>query len=258
LNIQLANVQLANVNFTNIPTSMTSTSNSPPRTPIWRFWVPLVVQTALILTVPAQAVYTQLTGKTVILQTVPIDPYELLRGYSQTLRYDISIQDNLRKLPGWKDLPKQPVNGRELAMIKSGTHFYVILQAPQASTSATATKLPQAWKPVALSIRLPPQLPANRVALKGVAEHGFIQYGLETYYIPEGQREQINTDLRAARSNNATESSQLLQPVEPIQPPPKPPVLMEIKVSAQGDSVPISLWARVGQDAKQQVRNYRF
>jgi hypothetical protein len=33
---------------------------------------------------------------------------------------------------------------------------------------------------------------------------------------------------------------------------------MEIKVSAQGDSVPISLWARVGQDAKQQVRNYRF
>ncbi|HAA32846.1 MAG TPA: membrane-anchored protein, partial [Cyanobacteria bacterium UBA8553] len=73
---------------------------SPPKpTPIWRFWVPLLFQTILILAVPAQALYTQLTGKTVILQTVPVDPYELLRGYSQTLRYDISRQDNLRKLP---------------------------------------------------------------------------------------------------------------------------------------------------------------
>lgn len=237
---------------------MTSPSDSPPRTPIWRFWVPIVFQTVLILTVPAQAVYTQLTGKTVILQTVPLDPYELLRGYSQTLRYDISIQDNLRKLPGWKNLPKQPANGKELTLIKPGTRFYVILQAPQASTSPSTTKLPQAWKPVALSIQLPSKLPTNRVALKGVAEHGFIQYGLETYYIPEDQREQINTDLRAARSNNTTESSRLIQPVEPIQPPPKPPVLMEIKVSAQGNSVPISLWARVGQDANQQVHNYRF
>ncbi len=237
---------------------MTSTLDSPPPTPIWRFWGPLLFQTALILTVPAQAVYTQLTGKTVILQTVPIDPYELLRGYSQTLRYDISIQDNLRRLPGWKELSRQPTNGKELTLIKPGTHFYVILEAPKASTSPAATNLPQAWKPVALSIQLPSQLPANQVALKGVAEHGFIQYGLETYYIPEDQREQINTDLRAARSNNVAGSPQLLQPGEPLQPPSKPPVLMEIKVNAQGDSIPISLWARVGQGAKQQVRHYRF
>ena len=254
----MSNIQLVNIQLAHVPTFMISPSDSPPRPPIWRFWIPLVVQTALILSVPAQAVYMQLTGKTVILQTVPIDPYELLRGYSQTLRYDISIQENLRKLPGWKNLPKQPANGKELALIKSGTHFYVILQAPQTSISPTTSKLPQAWKPVALSTQLPAQLPANRVALKGVAEHGFIQYGLETYYIPEDQREQINTDLRAARSNNATDSPQFLQPVEPIQPLPKPPIVMEIKVSAQGDSIPISLWARVGQGAKQQVRHYRF
>jgi hypothetical protein len=33
---------------------------------------------------------------------------------------------------------------------------------------------------------------------------------------------------------------------------------MEIKVNAQGDAVPVSLWARVGGVSKQQVRNYRF
>ena len=73
---------------------MTATSESLPPTPesprpisIWRFWAPLLFQTVLILAVPAQAVYTQLTGKTVILKTIPEDTYELLRGYSQTMIY---------------------------------------------------------------------------------------------------------------------------------------------------------------------------
>lgn len=246
---------------------MTATSESPPPTPesprplpIWRFWVPLLFQTALILGVPAQSVYTQLTGKTVILQTVPVDPYELLRGYSQTLRYDISIQDNLRKLPGWNELPKNPANGKELTFIKPSTQLYVILQAPKVPASSDFSKLPQTWKPIALSRNLPSQLPPNQVALKGLAEHGFIQYGLETYYIPEDQREQINADLRAARPDNVNRSPQLqiLQPTEPSQPPPKPPIVMEIKVSSQGESVPVSLWARVNQGSKQWVRNYRF
>ena len=244
---------------------MTATSESPPPTPesprpisIWRFWVPLLFQTALILAVPAQAVYTQLTGKTVILQTIPVDPYELLRGYSQTLRYDISIQDNLRKLPGWQELPKNPANGKELTFIKPGTYVYVILQEPNAPKTSASTQLPKAWKPIAVSRFSPSQLPANQVALKGLAKHGFVEYGLETYYIPEDQRDQINADLRAARSDSSNESAQILQPVEPSQRPPKPPVLMEIKVSAQGESVPVSLWARVSQGSKQGVRNYRF
>lgn len=241
---------------------MTNDSSNP--TPIWRFWVPLVFQTALILTVPAQALYTQMTGKTVILQTIPADPYELLRGYSQRLRYDISIQDNLRKLPGWNELPKQPTHGKELNFIKSGTRLYVILEAPKTAKALTPSVptdgLPQAWKPIAVSHVRPSQLPANRVALQGIAQNGFIQYGLETYYIPEDQREQINDDLRSARPDNSTEPSspQILQPAEPNQPPAKPPVVLEIRVNNQGDSVPVGLWARVGQGSKQRVRNYHF
>jgi uncharacterized membrane-anchored protein len=174
------------------------------------------------------------------------------------LRYDISIQDNLRKLPGWQELPKNPANGKELTFIKPGTYVYVILQEPNAPKTSASTQLPKAWKPIAVSRFSPSQLPANQVALKGLAKHGFVEYGLETYYIPEDQRDQINADLRAARSDSSNESAQILQPVEPSQRPPKPPVLMEIKVSAQGESVPVSLWARVSQGSKQGVRNYRF
>ena len=230
-------------------------SNSPNPIPLWRFWMPLLFQSALILAVPAQAIYTQLTGKTVILQTVPVDPYELLRGYSQTLRYDISSQDSLRKLPGWQELPKQKPDENKLSFIEPETRFYVILQAP---TSLTSLELPQPWKPVAVSTKRPFPLLPNQVALKGLAQHGSIEYGIETYYIPEDQREQINADLRTAQQGNPTQPKPTLLKVKPTQLQEKPPVVMEIKVNAQGDAVPISLWAKLGKNSKQRVRSYRF
>jgi uncharacterized membrane-anchored protein len=238
---------------------MTHDASLPTR--VWRFWLPLLFQVLLILALPAQAIYTRLAGKTVILQTVPVDPYELLRGYFQTLRYDISLQENLRKVPGWEELPKQSGNSKEPSFIQPGTRVYVILQAPQprkASTQTPTSNLPQAWKPVAISTELSSQLPEDRVALSGIAQHGFIEYGLETYYIPEDQREQINDDLQAARSDESTESPQFLEPTNPNARRRKPPVVMEIKVDERGESVPISLWARMGQGEKQRVRNYRF
>jgi uncharacterized membrane-anchored protein len=236
-------------------------TNNPAKSPqAWRFWIPLLFQTTLILTVPAQAIYTQLTGKTVILQTAPVDPYELLRGYSQTLRYDITNQDNLRKLPGWKELPKQLPNGNKVSFIQPGTHVYVILAEP---TKPVVMELPQAWKPVAIASQLPANLPANQVALKGLVQDGIIKYGLETYYIPEEQKQQINAELGTARETGQNQDTQTQTANQPdanqLQQTPKtPPVVMEIKVNAKGDAVPISLWAKVGKAPKPQIRNYRF
>jgi len=235
---------------------MNLNSNSAHPLPIWRFWLPLLFQTTLILAVPAQAIYTQLTGKTVILQTVPADPYELLRGYSQTLRYDISNQENLRLLPGWQELPKQQPNGKnKLTFIEPGTRFYVILAEP---ATPTLPGLPLAWKPVAVSVKLPSQLPPNQVALRGLVRNGLIHYGLETYYIPEDQRDQINADLRTARLANPTQPIQTPPPTNQRQRQQTLPVVMEIKVNHQGEAVPVSLWARVGKASKQKIRNYRF
>ncbi|HBL11019.1 MAG TPA: membrane-anchored protein [Cyanobacteria bacterium UBA11162] len=217
------------------------TNNNP--IPFGKLTVPLVFQTALILAVPGQAVYTQLTGKTVILQTAPVDPYELLRGYSQTMRYDISNQDSLRDLPGWEELPKQQPDGNSVTFIKPGTRFYIILAEP---ASSSLPGLPQTWKPIALTTKRPSQLPPNQVALQGLAQRGLIEYGLENYYIPEDQRDRINTDLSSARQANR------------IQPQQLPPIVMEIKVDAQGNALPISLWVQVGKGSDQQIRNYRF
>ena len=202
----------------------------------WRLWVPLLIQTGLILAVPAQPIYTQLTGKTVVLQTVPVDPYDLFRGYSVRFNYDISRADDLRHLPGWAELVKQNP-GKTSYALANGSNLYVILEQPKQSASS----LPEAWKPVGVSSDRPTSLAANQVALKGRYIYDSIAYGLETYYIPEEQREQINKDINQVR----------FEP-EPVQQRQEQPVVVEVKVDAKGNAVPTSFWVN------NPLRNYRF
>ena len=197
--------------------------NRPP-IPLWRLLVPLLFQAALILSIPAQPFYTRVTGRTVILQTLPVDPYDLLRGYSQTLNYDISVRSRLTGLPGWQEVIA-PANSTV------ETSFYAILERPAAEVSATG--VPKAWVPISVSRDRPANLPDNQVALKGkLRKHGRIQYGLETYYMPEDQRIQVNRDISETRRRQAES------------------FVVEIKVDSRGHAVPLSLW--VGD------RNYRF
>jgi uncharacterized membrane-anchored protein len=221
------------------PADTTNQFQLPPeakRLPAWRMWVPLLLQIGLIVAVPAPSVYTFITGKTVVLQTVPVDPYDFLRGYYQVLSYDISASTNLQKLPGWKDLPSEktpcppgdacPQNTHN---VKPQTSFYVILEAPKAATNPGR---PQAWKPVRLSLKNPGNLPANQIAIKGKYNGFLMEYGLETYYMPEDEREKVNQEISQAQSSQ------------------RQSFLVEVKVDKTGHAVPVSLWVR--------DRNYRF
>jgi uncharacterized membrane-anchored protein len=195
----------------------------------WRFLAPLTLQTLLIIAIPAQAIYTHLTGKTVILQTAPVDPYDLLRGYSQTLSYEISNTETLKQLDGWNDLIQQ-TDSQDKNNLPSGTKFYVILQSPDSGEE----KHPLPWTPVAVSTQIPSNLPVNRVALQGENKYGTVNYGLETYYMPEDQREKINGEIRKLQQQSREQAK----------------FLVEIKVDSWGNAVPVSLW--LGD------RNYRF
>jgi uncharacterized membrane-anchored protein len=202
----------------------------------WRFFLPLILQTALIIAVPAQAFYTYVTGKTVILQTQPVDPYDLLRGYSQTLSYTISNTNNLTGLKGWKELLAQSTKYEKNSYqyqndyLPVNTKFYVILEAP---TNTLATP-PFPWKPIAVSANFPENLPQNQIAIEGVADYSWVKYDLETYYFPEARREEINNKIREIQGNQNQQQS----------------FVVEIKVDQKGNAVPISLW--LGKE------NYRF
>ncbi|MGV0024567.1 GDYXXLXY domain-containing protein [Phormidesmis priestleyi] len=183
----------------------------------WRFWLPLVLQTVLIASVPAQAIHTHLTGKTAILQTAPVDPYDLLRGYSVTLSYDISQANNLKSLPGWKTLPKNTSYSGSQDYLAEDTIVYVTLQAPADTTSDR----PKPWKPVAISGNRP-DLKPNQIVIKGRSKYGGIQYGLETYYMPESRRDEVNDNIQQNQRKN--------------------PGVVEVKIDAQGNAVPLTLW----------------
>jgi uncharacterized membrane-anchored protein len=213
----------------------TTPSLQPRRISGWRFWIPLALQVMLILAIPAQAAYIQATGQLVTLQVAPVDPYDFLRGYYVTLSYDISNTNNLKELPGWEELQTtQPSDGTtqsssEASATVDRTDFYVVMEAPQ----ALQAQPPKAWKAVAISRDRPTNLPDNQVALKGRYEYGWVQYGLESYYIPEDQKDAINTQINELQ----------FPPNVPWQERPNnPPIVVEVKVGSAGHSVPLNLW----------------
>jgi uncharacterized membrane-anchored protein len=202
------------------------------RMPGWRLWLPLCVQTLLILAVPAQAIYTKVMGKTIVLQTAPVDPYDLLRGYSVTLTYEISQVGVLRQLPGWQTLPKLTSNAQDLA---PDTTIYVVLEAP-----TSITQPPQPWKPVRVSSARPTHLKPNQMALRGKANYSRVEYGLETYYIPEDQRVQINQDISEVQRRCPRQQIRSCHPA----------IVTEAKANSDGIAFPTNLWV--------ENRNYRF
>jgi uncharacterized membrane-anchored protein len=189
-----------------------------------RFWLTLLVQTGLILAIPAQAVYLQLTGKTVVLQTGSIDPYSLFQGYHLTLSYNFSEPQVLEGLAGWQQVQARANAGESQSSqsaLAAGTDFYLVLQAPARSN----TQPPEVWQPVRVAIDYPTQLPDNQVALRGVYRQGQISYGLETYYIPEDQQAALNTQMSQLRSTVSDS-----------------PFRVEVKVGSGGRAIPSGFW----------------
>lgn len=137
------------------------------------FIVAVVIQTLILVGVPARKVFTKATGKTVVLKVQPVDPYNILSGYYVTLGFDISRVDafpNARGMfQGYSDK----------------AWVYAIVEKSDDGT----------WKPVSLEPDLPANLPDNRAALLGRINHGAIRYGIEEFYIPEAQRYSIAEDL---------------------------------------------------------------
>jgi uncharacterized membrane-anchored protein len=169
----------------------------------WRFWLPLALQIGILACIPAQGLYTQLTGRTVKLQTVPVDPYSWLTGYSQTLRYDISRVATLEKLA------KQPRN-----IWKEKTDIYVILQE-------TGPNSP--WKAIDATDTKPQGLSPQRIALKGrVQKSGNVIYGLETYYMPESRRVEVNRTIFEAQRTDKR-------------------AIVELKIDANGHGSPVAI-----------------
>jgi uncharacterized membrane-anchored protein len=177
-----------------IKTMITTTENLSPSTQNsliarWRFWIPVALQLLIIALVPAPKAYTLATGKTVFLQTIPVDPYDILRGRYVTLNYEIANWETLEKLPGW-----EPEFERERS------EFYLILEG--SSTSST-----DPWQVVAVSKVYPKNLDPDQIVLKasGGSWPG-ASLGIDQYYIPEDIGDRLEVDIRAHQAKTRVEA----------------------------------------------------
>jgi len=101
-------------------------------------------------------------GKTVVLQTVPVDPRDIFRGDYVMLRYEISTLSNIPGLP----------------MVKEGDKAYVRLEQRDDVWEATyvSRTLREDWAFfIAGDVT---DVRDNRISM---------EYGIEAYFVPEGE-----------------------------------------------------------------------
>ena len=210
---------------------MTTSQHRNRSRPSWQFWLPLALQVLCVLMIPAQSIYAHRVGTSVVLQTAPVDPYNLLQGYYVVLHYDISQSETLNELPGWNDIDEQSATdsiGQADLPIQE-TQIYVVLEQtnPESSMAESTSATPIPWAPVRVMMTHPKTLPDNQVAIRGTYYPGSrrIIYGLEQYFIPEAQRDEINDRIRQVQQSGDRQS-----------------YVVEVKVTPQGTSTPVRLW----------------
>jgi uncharacterized membrane-anchored protein len=201
LSAKCANLASYPINFIKINFKHMNTNTS---TPSRNFWLALAVQIILLASVPAQALYVLNSGTTVFLKTTPVDPVDLLRGYFQTLSYEISVLDTLAKLPGGEALNKLP----------NGQKIFVTLALPSNGRAAA--------QPIAVSLQPPTTLPPNTVILRGISNYSRVKYDLEQFYMPEQQQAKVNQDINHARQTQS--------------------LLIETKIGQDGQALPVAIW----------------
>ncbi|MBU0548631.1 MAG: GDYXXLXY domain-containing protein [Candidatus Omnitrophica bacterium] len=120
------------------------------------------------------------TGKTVLLETVPVDPRDFLRGDYIILRYKISTID------------LQQIQSEE-SYYGQGERVYVKLEPKEKFWEARAV---ETKKPVS----------DNGVYIKARVKYCYnkkleLNYGIESYFVPEGEGKDIEKNMRGNKSS---------------------------------------------------------
>ncbi|MFA5117310.1 MAG: GDYXXLXY domain-containing protein [Candidatus Omnitrophota bacterium] len=124
------------------------------------------------------------TGKTVLLETVPVDPRDFLRGDYVVLRYKISTLDLSTTLS-------------EKSYYERGRKVYVKIEPGEKFWEATAIYLKKPVNEAGVYIKASVQACyQKKLALK---------YGIESYFVPEGEGKDIEAHMRGSKSSVAVE-----------------------------------------------------
>lgn len=135
------------------------------------FVLAVLVQVIILAAIPAKQVSAKLTGKLITIKTAPVDPYDFLSGYHVVLSYEISSP------PGLEELKREH---------RKNFPVYVVLKEGDDNI----------WYAKSIHKTWPKDIPEGCVIIKGKCTYSRIRYGIESYFIPEKHRREIEEDLR--------------------------------------------------------------
>jgi len=139
----------------------------------------------LALGMIASKQHTLRTGKIVVLETVPVDPRDFLRGDYVVLSYKISRLD-LNQIES------------EKPFYRRGENVYVRLKAQG-----------RFWQAVAVQSKKSSY--GGAMFIKGRVEYCYdkqltLNYGIESYFVPEGQGREIEKNMTGSKSSVSVEA----------------------------------------------------
>jgi len=149
------------------------------------FWLAVAIQVIVLLGMAARHAYTLKTGQPVMLETAPVDPWSPLRGQYVSLSYKISM---LRE-------GEVAFSG---APYRDGQRVWVTLRKGDpywSAVSVSGVKPAVATGEVAVLGTVQWMSWNGRANLRGPAEVS-VRYGIEQFYVPEGQGEDIERERR--------------------------------------------------------------
>ena len=129
--------------------------------------------------------YIMRTGKTVILETLPVDPRDFLRGDYVVLNYKISTID-LQKVSS------------EKSYYRRNEKIYVELEPKE-----------RLWEVKAVKTKKP--VSADAVYIKAKVKYCYnkkvgLNYGIESYFVPEGEGKEIEKNMQGGKSSVEVEA----------------------------------------------------
>jgi len=128
----------------------------------------IVLQLVLLAAVPAKRFIAEAVGDRVLLRIRPVDPFSIFRGYYMRIGYEISRPESLMD-----------------DSVPDG-HVYVVLVEGRDGV----------WEGRSIHSTWPERLPDGAVVIKGRKRRRQINYGIESFYVPEDERHAIEADLR--------------------------------------------------------------
>lgn len=139
------------------------------------FIIAMLIPMIAILAFIGYNYYTYSTGKEILLKTVPVDPWDLFRGDYVNLRYEISTID-IAHIPYNGNIDSEEV----YAVLSRGEKFWSVASVGD-------------YKPALRN--------NDEVCIKGKItdfrnKQLIIEYGIESYFVPEGKGKDIEREIR--------------------------------------------------------------